>query len=105
MVVDDPRLQVIGLWVSVSDVRRRWQHEVMTEGDAEPRTDRVHDMPSLRSSARATLTISEVAELLEVDVRTVSRAARDGQIPAITVGRRILIPREPLLAMLAGKSE
>ena len=74
----------------------------MTEGDAEPRTDRVHDMPSLRASTRATLTVAEVAELLEVDVRTVSRAARDGQLPSIEVGRRILIPREPLLALLTG---
>lgn len=75
----------------------------MTEGDArEPRTDRVYDMPSLRASTRAALSVAEVAELLEVDVRTVSRAARDGQLPAIQVGRRILIPREPLLDLLTG---
>lgn len=59
-------------------------------------------MPSLRASSRATLTAAEVAELLEVDVRTVLRAIRDGQLPSIEVGRRILIPREPLLALLTG---
>lgn len=74
----------------------------MTEDAREPRTDRVHDMPSLRNSPRATLTIAEVSELLEVDHRTVHRAIRDGQLPSIEVGRRILVPREPLLALLTG---
>lgn len=75
----------------------------MTEGDArEPQPGRVYDLVSLRASTRATLTVAEVAELLEVDHRTVLRAIRDEQLPSIPVGRRILVPREPLLAMLTG---
>lgn len=74
----------------------------MTEGDADPQPDRVYDMVSLRASTRAALTVAEVAELLEVDHRTVLRAIRDEQLPSIPVGRRILIPREPLLALLTG---
>ena len=53
-----------------------------------------------RSSARAVLTVTEVAALLECDERTVRRACEDGQLPAIYVGRRILIVRERLLALL-----
>lgn len=62
-------------------------------------------MPTLtleeaRRSPRATLTIREAAALLNVDPRTVSSAAAAGDIPCVRIGRRVLIPREPLLALL-----
>ncbi|MBF4568513.1 helix-turn-helix domain-containing protein [Plantibacter sp. VKM Ac-2880] len=43
----------------------------------------------------------EVASLLSVDPRTVSAAARAGDLPCVRIGRLVLIPREPLLALLA----
>jgi excisionase family DNA binding protein len=33
-------------------------------------------------------------------VRTVSRAIGNGELPALRLGRRVLIPRVPLLAVL-----
>lgn len=57
-------------------------------------------LDDLRASRRATLTITDVAGLLEVDERTVRRACEEGQLPCIRVGRRLLIPREPLLSLL-----
>lgn len=52
-----------------------------------------------------TLTITQGAALLRpeggtLDERTVLRGCREGQIPSIVVGRRRLILRLPLLAML-----
>lgn len=58
-------------------------------------------MDELRASNSAVVTIADTARLLGVDVRTVSRACEDGQLPCIRVGRRILIVREKLLAMLS----
>lgn len=57
-----------------------------------------------RRSPRATLTIREAAALLSVDPRTVSSAAAAGEIPCVRIGRRVLIPREPLLALLTAQT-
>ena len=51
----------------------------------------------LRSTDREVLTRSEVATLLTLDPRTVDHAIEDGTIPAVHVGRRVLIPRRPFL--------
>lgn len=58
------------------------------------------DLDWLRTTTRATITRTEVAELLGIDPRTVTAGIDDGSIPSIRVGRRILIPRLPLLALL-----
>jgi excisionase family DNA binding protein len=61
-------------------------------------------LDDVRNSSAAVLSVAEVTELLtdmggeRIDKRTVLRACHDGQIPTIKVGRRILIPREALLA-------
>lgn len=47
----------------------------------------------------AVLTRNEVAGILRVNPRTVTEGIRQGTIPAIRVGRRIVIPREPFVAM------
>jgi excisionase family DNA binding protein len=52
---------------------------------------------------RAVLTLRETAELLGVDVRTVSRACSDGQLPCVQVGRRRLIPRDRLFGLLEAR--
>ena len=51
----------------------------------------------LRSSDREVLNRTEVAALLALDPRTIDHAIEDGTIPAIHVGRRVLIPRRPFL--------
>lgn len=59
---------------------------------------------SLATSATATLSVTDVAALLGLDARTVSRACQDGQLPSLRVGRRLLVPRLPLLALLGVES-
>lgn len=54
----------------------------------------------LRSSARAVLNRTKVAAILGVDPRTVTKAIDDGAIPALRLGRRVLIPREKFLDLL-----
>ena len=57
----------------------------------------------MRMSTAAVVTITAVAGLLQVDERTVRRGCASGQIPSITVGRRVLVVREKLLAMLTAQ--
>ena len=52
----------------------------------------------LRATDREVLNRAEVATLLTLDPRTVDHAIDDGTIPAVRVGRRVLIPRRPFLA-------
>lgn len=59
-------------------------------------------LDEVRGMQSAVLTMADVAALLNVDERTARRACEDGQLPCIHVGRRVLIPREPLLALLTG---
>lgn len=58
------------------------------------------DLDWLRNATDAALTRRQTAKLLDVDERTVTRAIQDGEIPAIRMGRRVLIPRLPLLKLL-----
>ena len=58
-------------------------------------------MTELRRSDAAALTASEVASLFGVDARTISTAIANGELPSVRIGRRVFIPREPLLAMLS----
>lgn len=60
----------------------------------------VTTMQEARESNRATLNFREVAALLGVDQRTVSASAKAGDIPSIRMGRRVVIPRAKLLALL-----
>lgn len=54
------------------------------------------------SSERLTLTMREAAIALGVDSRTVSSAIRAGEIPAVRVGRRVVIPAKRFFAWLEG---
>jgi excisionase family DNA binding protein len=54
---------------------------------------------TLRESASATITRGEAAAVLGVDPRTVSAGIREGNIPSIKIGRRVLIPRVRFLSM------
>ena len=48
----------------------------------------------------ATMRVPEVAKLLGTGTHSVREGIRRGQIPVIHVGRKILIPRQKLMAML-----
>jgi excisionase family DNA binding protein len=58
------------------------------------------DLDELRASRSAVVTIADAAAVLGIDARTVSRAMQNGDLPALRVGRRLLIPRLLLLACL-----
>src|SRR3954451_756474 len=55
---------------------------------------------TVRVGRAAVVTIAQAAAILGVDARTVSRAIHNGELPALRLGRRLLIPRVPLLACL-----
>ena len=51
------------------------------------------------------LTRTQCADALGVDVRTVTRSVEDGSIPSVRIGRRVLIPRIPFLALFGAADE
>lgn len=51
----------------------------------------------LITTDREVLNRAEAAALLDVDARTIDHAIDDGTIPAVRLGRRILIPRRPFM--------
>jgi excisionase family DNA binding protein len=58
------------------------------------------NLDDLRASRSAVVTVAQAASVFGVDVRTVTRAIENGELPALRLGRRVLIPRLPLLACL-----
>jgi len=58
------------------------------------------DLEDLRTSRDAVVTVAQAAAVFGVDVRTVTRAIESGELPALRLGRRVLIPRLSLLAAL-----
>lgn len=63
------------------------------------------DLEDVRASRSAVVSIADAAALLGVDARTVSRAMQNGELPALRVGRRLLVPRIPLLACLGALAD
>lgn len=61
-------------------------------------------MTWLKSIDDAAITIADTVRVLGVDERTVSRAIDAGEIPAVRIGRRVLVPRLRLLAMFDAPS-
>jgi excisionase family DNA binding protein len=49
---------------------------------------------------RATMTVPEAADLLGMSESATYEAAARGELPAVKVGRRVLIKRDPFLEML-----
>lgn len=49
------------------------------------------------------LTVAEAARLLRICPNSVRAAIQRGEIPCLRIGRRILIPRAALDALLAGR--
>ena len=49
-----------------------------------------------------TLTVPEAAELLGISRGTAYEAARTGELPTVRLGRRLLVPRARLEALLDG---
>lgn len=52
---------------------------------------------------RLTLTVEEAARLLGISRNSAFRAVQRGQLPSVRIGRRILIPRERLAALISAE--
>ena len=59
------------------------------------------DLDWLRSTKLAAATRNQTAEVLGVDPRTVSRAVENGELPAVRIGGRVLIPIADLRRLLS----
>ena len=53
-------------------------------------------------SKEAVITRADAAAALHCDPRLISRGIRENKIPHITLGRRVLILREPFVALFVG---
>lgn len=56
-------------------------------------------LEQLRASTSLTITRIEAAAAMGVDPRTVTAGIAEGSIPAIKLGRRVVIPREKFLKL------
>ena len=54
---------------------------------------------------RLVLTMTEAAQLLKIGRSCAYEAVRNGQLPVIRMGRRILVPRAALERLLANGSQ
>lgn len=50
-----------------------------------------------------TLTVEEASKIASVGINQMYQAVREGKIPSLRIGRRILIPRRKFIAMLSGE--
>ncbi|WP_306838361.1 helix-turn-helix domain-containing protein [Rhodococcus sp. LW-XY12] len=62
-------------------------------------------LDELQNSSSVAISRVEAARALDVDVRTISRAIDDGSIPSVRIGRRVLIPRLPFLALFGAAND
>lgn len=62
--------------------------------------DRAIPTPRPAERVRPTLTVAETADLLGVSTWLVHQQIKAGSLPAIHLGRRILVPRARLMAWL-----
>ncbi|GLQ05871.1 helix-turn-helix domain-containing protein [Sneathiella chinensis] len=52
------------------------------------------------STERITVTVQEAGNILGIGKSAAYHAVKSGKIPSIRIGRRILIPKEPLMELL-----
>lgn len=57
-------------------------------------------MATQNENERLTLSVAEAAELLGISRGTAYECVRTGEIPSVNFGRRVLIPRRRLEALL-----
>jgi excisionase family DNA binding protein len=57
-------------------------------------------LSDLKAMTAAAIQVRAAAGVLNVDPRTVGHGINDGTIPAIKIGKRVLVLREPLIRLL-----
>lgn len=60
--------------------------------------------PRMESITRQTLSVAEAAEVLGISRAHAYDCVRSGELPSITLGRRVVIPRRALEELLAGNA-
>jgi excisionase family DNA binding protein len=60
-------------------------------------------MPKTTNPVALTMTVEAAARELGISRNTAYECARTGQIPTVRLGRRLLVPRAALEAMLRGE--
>lgn len=70
--------------------------------DGSSKADTITTWSALLAADRPTVTRTELAKLLRIDARTVSRAIEDGDIPAVRFGRQWFISRQAIITMFGG---
>ena len=63
-------------------------------------SDRMTSDPNDVATERLTFTVDEVARLLGISRSGAYDSIARGEIPSLNVGRRVLVPRGPLLEMI-----
>ena len=61
-------------------------------------------MTATPADAASVLTVEEAAAYLRISRGLAFAAVRDGSLPSVRIGRRILIPRRQLEALLDGEA-
>jgi excisionase family DNA binding protein len=57
------------------------------------------------ATERLTVTVEEAGRLLGIGRGTAYEAVRSGDIPSVRIGRRVLVPRHALLALLGHQKD
>jgi excisionase family DNA binding protein len=78
-------------------------HEGATR-DAAPRVDDTHLMRWPAEAAPLVLTVTEAASLLGVSRALAYELVARGEIPSLRLGRRLVVPRARLIALLESRS-
>lgn len=62
----------------------------------------MNTLDEVKASPLAVLTVAEAAAVMRLDPRTVRHGCESGEVPCVRVGRRVMVPRLPFLALLEG---
>ncbi|MDH6283279.1 excisionase family DNA-binding protein [Prescottella agglutinans] len=62
----------------------------------------IEDIKAMKTVA---ITKTQAAQAMGVDPRTATGAVEDGSIPSVRIGRRVLIPRIPFLALFGAAND
>ncbi|REK78360.1 DNA-binding protein [Rhodococcus erythropolis] len=62
-------------------------------------------LKEVQESDSPTIPVQTGADLARVDVRTFRKGIEDGTIPAIRIGKRVLVLRAPFLALLGATND
>lgn len=61
-----------------------------------------HSSDPSGAAAEAVLTVDEAAKILRISRTLAFAAVREGALPSVRIGRRVLVPRDRLEAFLRG---